>query len=123
MDSTIYTMSLTQEGYEHFCDAVVTYIKSCITDNQGPYFEEWLITEADLDFQHGFESRLARVYRIPLTNRTRDRMSAASRGIVYALQAYISMHEQKDLLEFVDAVLYNQLKEFDTDYVDIVWRE
>ena len=118
------TRMLTQEGFELFCDNLTEYIKRCIMDNQGENFEDWLIDGADLDFQHGYESCMRRVYTMELTNRTRDIMRASAKGIVYAIHAYMIIHnDMHDAVKFATAMLDNQMFAFRTDYVDIVWSD
>ena len=115
---------LTLEGFEMFCDNLTDYIKRCIADNQGENFEDWLIDGADLDFQHGYESCMRRVYNVELTNRMRDTMRASAKNIVYGIQAYVSIHDDaQGAAKFAIAMLDNQLFAFKTDYTDIVWED
>jgi len=125
-DYSLYTSErmLTQERFELFCDNLTDYIRQCIIDNQGENFGDWLIDGADLDFQHGYESCMRRVYTIELTNRTRDIMRASAKGIVYAIQAYMSIHDDaQGAAKFAAAMLENQMFAFRTDYTDIVWED
>ena len=115
---------LTLEGFEMFCDNLTDYIKRCIADNQGENFEDWLIDGADLDFQHGYESCMRRVYKLELTNRTRDIMRASAKNIVYGIQAYVSIHDDaQGAAKFAAIMLDNQLFAFKTDHADIVWED
>ena len=117
-------MGLSIEGFNQYSDELMNYVKDIIQDNHGYMFNMWLDMEADMEIQHGYETKLLQYYNEQLTQKTKDTMWIASKNIIYAIKSYIKLtpnYTLNSLLEYVNMFMDYQLTEFGTDYDDIEW--
>jgi hypothetical protein len=80
----------------------------------------WLITQGYLDFHTIYEQELAKVYKGPWDDKTIDKLWITVKNLVFAIKAYVSIHNHDKLLEFVETMIDFQIVSFYTDFEELV---
>jgi len=110
--------------YEQKFDAAskkfIVYCKGLITENFDQMFDMWLQMEADMEFGHGYEKIFKEQFGNYITEDVKKQLWFDGKNIIYAINAFIKIkkfkYKLKDLLDFVEGFVTEQLGDFDNNY-------
>ena len=123
-----YSLICIMAYYEKFQlvrESLISYCKELITDNHHRMFHMWLSCEADTGFGHGYLNKFKEQFGDYITEEIETQLWFAGKNIVYAINTFIAIkrgeYKIKDLLDFVEKFISEQLDDFDNDYDVTEW--
>jgi len=115
-------MKLAPHDLETYATAVKSRILALVKMHNANMLTTWLITEGYLDFHTIYEQELAKVYKGPWDDKTIDKLWMTVKNLVFAIKAYVTIHDRVALLEFVETMIDFQIVSFYTDFEELVDR-
>ena len=113
-------MSIRFDDIEAYHVALKAKIHDLLVAHQGPMLTTWLVTQGYVDIHKIYEEELGKVHRSGWHNTTIDKLWITMKNLVFAIQAYVLIHEQAKLLEFVDNMIDFQISSFCADFEELV---
>lgn len=113
-------MPIRFDDIEAYHVALKTKVRALLELHQGPMLTSWLITQGYIDIQKIYEQELANVHTSGWNTTTIDKLWITMKNLVFAIQAYVLLHGQVKLLEFVDYMIDFQVSSFCADFEELV---
>lgn len=114
--------------YEKFELARTKFVVECkkvITENFENMFNMWLHHEADMEIGHIYQDIFKEYFGDYITNEVKSQLWFAGKNIIYAISAFMIIKKEKyklkDLLDFVDTFIAEQMDNFENDYECCEW--
>lgn len=114
-----------EQKFDLVRNRLISYCKSCISENYGRMFDMWLRYDADMEFGHGYQDTFKQNFGDYITDEINAKLWFAGKNIVYVINSFISLkndeYELDELLDFVEKFISEQLDNFDNDYDTTDW--
>lgn len=108
------------EKFELVRSSLIKRCKECISNNWEHMFDMWLSFEDDMSYAYKYEFK--QQFSEYITSEIESQLFFAGKNIVFAICAFMKMKKNaklKDVLDFTEEFLSNQLDDFDNWCCDI----
>jgi hypothetical protein len=105
--------------------ALLKSIQDAITNHHNGFFKIWLGCEADMAFGYAYQNIFKEHFGDYITEEVKTQLWFAGKNILYSIRAFLSLKDNnyslKELLDFVEAFISEQLEDFENDYDCADW--
>ena len=115
-------MKLSPHDVEAYANSVKSRILALVKEHNDNMLTTWLITTGYLELHTIYEQELHKLYKGHWDDKIIDKLWMTVKNLSFGIKAYLTIHDNSDLLKFVETMIDFQIMSFYADFEEIVDR-